>query len=320
MDNSISFQPPALPLYQQRPLVMFDLDDTMHEAENHIMAYTWNALLAPWNVVWRPFEGTNPKARFITEKERPGVGLKPLNVVKHFMTNIEDLDMNPKAANEDLIYKLGVKPEDLISIRERWTSMDSTEHLDEWAKLLESARNSLGVQIVKEYGIKEIPGAPDLMRAVHDADFAVGIITQGSLDYVREVVNQLGLVHRKEDGSYTADYDMLVAGDMVKDPKPNREPYDKTVELMRGLRRLNCFPIAMFGDSGSDANFALNVGIPKVFIRESEHLSPQKMQQLSESLGSRIEFVDGWQNFDVERLNELRSSVEGSRSLSKERM
>ncbi|PIZ62480.1 hypothetical protein COY16_04150 [Candidatus Roizmanbacteria bacterium CG_4_10_14_0_2_um_filter_39_13] len=317
--DSQTFQPPALPLYTEKPMVMVDCDDTLHDAEDHIMARTWNALLAPWGVVWKKFEDSNLDARFITEQERPGVGIRPLEVVKHFMQNIDGLEMSPFTADEALILKLGVKKEDFDKMKGDWNSLPQEDQLDQWARLLETSRNSLGVEIVKEYGVKEIPGAVDLLRRIHDAGYSIGIVTSGSLSYAREVLGQLGLVHRHPDGSITADYDMVVAGDMVKKPKPDPEPLEHTVELMRGMRRINPTPVAMFGDSGSDANFALNTGIPKVFIRRSEHLSEEKEHALATNLGDKIAFLDDWHDFDVEALHEITTSIEGPRFPGTER-
>ncbi len=308
-----TFYPPALPLYTEKPMVMVDCDDTLHDAEDHIMARTWNALLAPWGVVWKQFEDSDPEARFITDEERPGVGIRPLEVVKHFMKNIDKLDMSPLTANEDLILKLGVRKEDFDRMKGEWNSFSNEDQLDQWARLLETSRNSLGVEIVKEYGVREIPGAVDLLRRIHEAGYSIGIVTSGSLSYAREVLGQLGLVHHHPDGSITADYDMVVAGDMVQKPKPDPEPLEHTVELMRGMRRINPTPVAMFGDSGSDANFALNTGIPRVFIRRSEHLSEAKEQLLAGNLGSQIAFLDDWHDFNVESLHEITASIEGPR-------
>lgn len=308
-----TFYPPALPLYTEKPMVMVDCDDTLHDAEDHIMARTWNALLAPWGVVWKQFEDSDPEARYITDEERPGVGIRPLEVVKHFINNI-GLDMSPLTANEELILKLGVSKKDFDKMKEDWTLLPSEDRLDRWARLLETSRNSLGVEIVKKYGVREIPGAVDLLRRIHDAGFSIGVVTSGSLPYAREVLNQLGLVHYNEDGSFSgADHDMVAAGDMVQKPKPDPESHNLTVQLMRGLRRVNPTTIAMFGDSGSDANFALNTGIPRVYIRRSEHLSQAKEQLLADNLGSRIVFLNDWNDFDVERLHEITASIEGPR-------
>ena len=319
------FQPPALPLYRQKKGVIIDIDDTMLASEEGHMARSWNALLRPWNVVWQKFDDSDPAMRSITEAERPGVGKHPLDVVKHFMTKIENLDMSPQAAealgNSQYIYELGVSPNDFDSINEEWTSLSPEEQIDKWAKMLEKARGGLGLELVRKYGVKEIPGSTDMVRQIHNAGYNVSFVTQANLHMAQEMLYQLGIIRRLPDGSYTGDYEILVAGDMVKNPKPNPEPHDRMIELMRGLWRIDTRVIAMIGDSGSDVNFAYNLGLPKAFIRESQYLSPEKRQQMIEKLGDRLMFVPGWEGFDVvKHLDEISTSIEGGRPSGLERM
>ena len=315
------FQPPALPLYKQGKTVIVDVDDTMVASEEGHMARSWNALLEPWNVVWKQFEDSDHASRFITDTERPGVGIRPLEVVKHFMTNIESLDMSPLSANEELIYRLGVSPEDFYSMKGRWSNMPHDARIDEWAKMLEKARGGLGLELVRRYGVKEIPGSTNMVRQIHNAGYNVSFVTQANLHMAQEMLYQLGIIRRLPDGSYTGDYEILVAGDMVKNPKPNPEPHDRMIELMRGLWRIDTRVIAMIGDSGSDVNFAYNLGLPKAFIRESQYLSPEKRQQMIEKLGDRLMFVPGWEGFDVvKHLDEISTSIEGGRPSGLERM
>ncbi len=304
----------------KKSLILSDIDDTLHFAEDKIMRDTWNKLLGPWGIVWNETESTPTGLRMVQEFERPGVGVRPLNVIKHF---IQTYGLDPAAANIEELINLGVKQEAVYQVLTSNTHSPE-KYIEIWSGILEDARLKITENMVIQDGVKEIPGATDMLRAFKRQGYAIGIITAGSLNYALNVLEQLKLLHPPdEEGNVARDYDVIVSGDMVERSKPHIEALHTMHSLLTAIQgdsvnKIQYEPVAMFGDSVSDAEFAFNAHIPEVFIRTSNYLSLQKMDELQAKLGDRVHFVDTWEGMGPEKLREDRVTGEGLRSARKE--
>lgn len=297
-------------------LILIDIDDTMHEAEDHIMRDMWNELLAPWNIVWKPTKYTIPEGQLVTEDERPGVGVRPREVVEHF---IQLYGLNPLETSIDALLKLGLSEEQISYMQNRWITLSHEQRVQEWTDMLEGARVGIPERIVKERGVVAIPGSVEgvrsLKRSMNDGkeNYGVAFVSSGSETYARAVLDALGLTEGPKNDE-KSDYEILIAGDMVQHPKPHREPHDMALAQLheRGEQdNMKYIPVAMIGDSGSDSGFTYAAGIPVILLRDSEHLSPEKKKDMVLQLGRRVHFFNSWDEVTPSMLDTHIATAEG---------
>ncbi len=306
------------------PLVMSDMDDTLHKAEERVMRDTWNIMLEPWGITWKPTASTNPDNRLVKEEERPGVGIRPLEVLKHF---VRTYGLDLANVDELKLHALGLPVEAINQLRANWAQLEPDQRVDELGVLLEGRRKLIPEQIVKDTGVEEIHGAVAMLRRLREGGNAIAVVTSGSLTYAQNVMEGLGIVERDEEGNVIrADYDMLVSGDMVAKAKPDPESLHLTKQILglvdeaEGKPDVEYRPVAMIGDSGSDVGLAKNAGIPLILLRDTEYMSEGKKAGYKAELGDRLQLIHNWDEVTPEGLIAQLALVEGRMNHGMERM
>ena len=292
------------------PHVAVDLDDTVHTAEGYIFANVWNKFLHPWDFGWVE-NGYHPPGgvRYIQPNEKPGVGMRPLEVFQHFI-NMWDLD--PRKAHPVLLQELRLDQKQLQLLSQNWDSIPKGERTGLWAQTLESARVGIQIDLVREIGVIEVPGALNMLGRFKEQGFAVSVVTSGPTKYALEVMQRLQLAQDGPNGFESQLIDGFVAGDMVRNPKPDPEGLrfaEQIVHERSGLNGRDLRTVAIIGDSFADAGLARNAGV--MALIRPEHLQPDDIRLMKENMGDRLHLFDDWEKVDPSLYIEGSIGLEG---------
>jgi len=293
------------------PHIAVDLDDTVHRAEDNIFANVWNKFLHPWDYGWVE-NGYHPPAgvRYIQPNEKPGVGKRPQDVFEHFI-NMWGLD--PRRAHPSLLEDLRLDQQKLQLLSENWDMIPPGERVRLWAQTLEAARIDIQTELVQEIGVIEVPGALDMLGRFKESGFAVSIVTSGPTKYALEVMKQLRLAKVGSYGLESELIDGFVAGDMVKNPKPDTEGLrfaEQMVYERNGSNGRKTRTVAVLGDSFADAGLALNARV--MALIRPEHLSQEDIRLMQETMGDGLHLFTDWRNVDPALYVEGSATFEGS--------
>ena len=216
-------------------IVLFDLDDSLHEAEEHLFDYGWNHVLRPWGYLWRKKGDLGEEDLIaVSEDQRPGIGVRPKLVAKHF---IRVLGMSLDDIDEERLIKLGFKHHDELMVLKRKGSKLSPEELEaEFTNIIEKERIRYFVEKIRSEGIIPLDGY-QIIPQLHEAGIKVGIVTNASLQIATMVLEKLGFIQYEEtDGALKIKsilIDVIVSGGMPEEPKPSPAPLEMANFIIR---------------------------------------------------------------------------------------
>jgi len=112
-----------------KKLVIFDLDDTLHEAEKHLMGLGWNHLLAPWNSYFRDYGQDKTNLR---QAPAPGLGVNTRQVIQFFinrlgidLNQVKDQDLKDVNFDEKHIQELHALRDEELKKKEQYKDLDT---------------------------------------------------------------------------------------------------------------------------------------------------------------------------------------------------
>lgn len=264
------------------PTILFDLDDTLHEAEDRLMSQGWNHILKPWGRVWNKSSGKTHLIG-VRNDQRPGVGINTREVIKHFITvlPLKLPDISIHTISNEWIYK-----DELINLIH--LSKKENVPLINLINLLEKERVAFLIRYIEKRGITPIPHAVDMVKRFSKAGYKIGIVTQSPKSLALLILEQLGLLT-----STKRFVDTVVSGEMVHHPKPHPESLQlamwqihekelvqvlsqdqknsgKNINL-QGYAKMKAFthlkPLALVGDSLSDVKAAKALDVSVIIVK-----------------------------------------------------
>lgn len=238
-------------LPNQVPLaIATDLDDTLHQAEFHVMGRRWNHLLQPWGVVWERYgkekseypEGT----RFSEDLGKPGVGVSTDKVISFF---IEKYGLDINVLNPENMAQAGFAESCIQQILDIQTGdLTPDKKIEDIVKSLDREGKRSSAQLIREGNVvKAVEGAPEMITRLHEAGFIIPVITQSDLSIAQTILEQLGFIQYDEvpfqyqtgrDGKIVeisslkhvrkaSSVDLIITASMVENPKPAPDPFRK---------------------------------------------------------------------------------------------
>lgn len=202
-----------LETWKPREIGLCDLDDTLIVSEERHMRDCWNHVLYPWGIAWRPDGDQTDRLRMVKEHERPGVGMKPREVLRHF---IRLFTLRPDNIQIDLLESTGFIHQDkLLALRAKWRQLSPEEQEEALIAVLEAERLAYAEQRVRTDGVETTPGAVAMIKNWHQAGMGVGIVTQTPLPLAYRMLKAAGL---------QGYYDVVVSGGMAGD-RHKPDPY-----------------------------------------------------------------------------------------------
>lgn len=219
----------------QQPTVLFDLDDSLHEAEGHLFDRGWNHVLHPWYFLWRA-KGEPGEENLIpmTESQRPGIGVQPIQVARHFIRVLGlTLDRIDKEILEESNFKYR---EDLLELKQIAPYLTEEELAEKLAEIMEKERIAYFIQRISSEGVVPLPGY-EVIPKLHEEGIKVGIVTNASLQIATAVLENLGFIEYEENSGArrikSKVIDVIVSGGMPESPKPTTAPLIMADWMMR---------------------------------------------------------------------------------------
>jgi phosphoglycolate phosphatase-like HAD superfamily hydrolase len=295
--------------------VFFDMDDTLHEAEKHLMKHGWRHLIRPFGYEWKP-DGEEGRLGLkpVSADQEPGVGIRPLEVAKHF---IQTLGLSLDGINVERFAQMDFQRiDELLTLQKQKESMSEDAFIIAFAKILEAERIDFTCQRIRGVGVKPMPGAYETVSSFHDDGYRVVIVTSSPDKIAKLVLEDLDLINYIDEEKHKplwSKIDVIVSGDMPKKPKPAKDPIELADRIIWYLslervyeERFRAYQLsddpqeyallqainstlpamkkakAYFGDSWSDAKAGKEYGIPTIIIFnpvfDSENTTVQKLR------------------------------------------
>lgn len=199
MATSNTLYPNIKAFSQKLDVALFDLDDSLHEAEGHLFDHGWNHVLRPWGLIWRIKNSEDQvlvdggKVRALSEDERPGIGVKPRKCVDFF---IKKLGLSISELNQDTLETAGFTQrhiEELLILKHYASQLSEETVYELFGNILERERISFFVQRIKTEGVIPLDGYEEVIR-LKEAGFRIGIATNAPLEIATAVLEKLQLI------------------------------------------------------------------------------------------------------------------------------
>lgn len=205
-------------------IILLDLDETIHFSEE-MKTKAWSDILRPFGFCWE--EENIGDLISVPKDKRPKSGLSPHDFIVSLIDNLNLNNIIPKLygdnlAPEEIKYRMGLV--ELLFDENKLQKMIEIMK-DYWSvSLIGEAR-----RFAEEGKIQEVPGAVETIMSAHEKGFNIGIITQAPTEYAEIILKSLGLLNNKVEENYI---DVVVSGDMVKNPKPHPESLILATDLI----------------------------------------------------------------------------------------
>lgn len=163
----------------------------------------------------------------------------------------------------------------------RWDNARDFVDIDDeiWADMMAFSQK---ITLERMKQIPLIPGAREMLKALHEKDCKTALVTRAFRDVVGNTL---------EDHNLIGGFDAVIALEDVKEHKPHPEP------LLKAMEELGSDPedTVMIGDGDGDIHAAHNAGVDSILFWRPENKVFYKKEELLETKPTYL--VNSWDEF-----------------------